>query len=65
VKVTKPHPQRCELCQQDIVEKPFVDGKTTFGPWVNMCLACHRDQGYGLGTGRGQRYDKDGVKVDG
>jgi len=32
-----------------------VDGKTTRGPWANMCDDCYMLHGIGLGTGRGQR----------
>ena len=31
------------------------DGKTTMGPWANMCEDCFQDYGIGLGTGLGQR----------
>jgi hypothetical protein len=31
------------------------DGKTTAGPWANMCGPCFGTHGIGLGTGRGQR----------
>jgi hypothetical protein len=37
-------------------EGEFVDGKTCMGPWANMCMACHRKYGAGLGTGLGQHY---------
>jgi hypothetical protein len=44
----------------------FVDGKTTAGPWANMCLGCFSLFGMGLGTGKGQKYDaKTGVKLEG
>src|SRR5271168_160281 len=32
-----------------------VDGKTTLGPWANMCQAHFEQYGTGLGTGKGQR----------
>ena len=32
-----------------------VDGKTTQGPWANMCDDCFAAYGIGLGLGRGQR----------
>jgi hypothetical protein len=48
-------PPFCDLCHQAIKGR-FVDGKTQMGPWANMCLACHRTQGCGLGTGKGQAY---------
>lgn len=31
------------------------DGKTTSGPWANMCVDCFTAYGVGLGLGRGQR----------
>ena len=31
------------------------DGKTSHGPWANMCQACFDQYGTGLGTGKGQR----------
>lgn len=31
------------------------DGKTTRGPWANMCAPCFAENGIGLGTGKGQR----------
>jgi hypothetical protein len=31
------------------------DGKTTSGPWANMCQECFDELGVGLGTGLGQR----------
>lgn len=58
-------PTQCDLCKTPLKGKSFVDGKTAFGPWGLMCTACHRDQGFGLGTGRGQQYNKDGVRTGG
>jgi hypothetical protein len=61
-------PSQCDICQSQIGDS-FVDGATYGGPWAIMCLACLSGSGRGLGTGRGQRYDKgsDGefVKVKG
>jgi len=34
----------------------FIDGRTTMGPWANMCLGCARKYGVGLGQGDGQEY---------
>lgn len=31
------------------------DGKTTTGPWANMCEECYTGYGVGLGTGKGHR----------
>jgi hypothetical protein len=50
-------PEKCELCGRPIVDT-FVDGKTVYGPWSNMCLPCHNQYGIGLGTGHGQKYQK-------
>lgn len=55
----------CNICKETLVGKPFVDGKTMMGPWADMCLKCHRFYGVGLGTGKGQKYDANGVKVEG
>jgi hypothetical protein len=62
-------PKKCDLAgmvpgKHDMSEG-FVDGGTQFGPWANMCLACHKVHGVGLGTGKGQRYDATGLKVEG
>lgn len=47
----------CDVCQGKIGDA-FVDGKTKLGPWANMCVPCHKKVGCGLGTGRGQKYEK-------
>lgn len=61
-------PEQCDICRADITDT-FIDGKTIHGPWANMCPACHKNYGIGLGTGRGQKYTKQGpidwVKVEG
>lgn len=49
---------QCDLCK--IVDgvsgvPATVDGKTTRGPWANMCEEHFASDGVGLGTGRGQR----------
>lgn len=48
----------CDIHTYDL-GKPGVpaayDGKTTRGPWANMCQPCFDANGVGLGTGRGQR----------
>jgi cytochrome c553 len=51
-------PAICELCSEPITDT-FVDGATAYGPWACMCVRCHGEIGYGLGTGKGQRYAKD------
>jgi hypothetical protein len=40
------------------ITRTFIDGKTTQGPWATMTPASHKKHGVGLGTGKGQRYDK-------
>jgi len=59
----------CQLCHRAL-KSAFVDGRTRApGSWANMCLLCHSVYGVGLGTGRGQLYEKqaDGrwLKVEG
>lgn len=50
-----PLPEKCDICG-DPELNAFVDGKTQFGPWGTMCLACHKRHGCGLGVGKGQLY---------
>lgn len=52
----------CDFCQHEVTE--WIDGKTIYGPWANMCLACYKTRGIGIGLGLGQRY-KDGIKIAG
>jgi hypothetical protein len=63
-----PVPTHCDVGQEPI-KSVFIDGKVGRGPWGFMCLSCHALDGNGLGTGKGQRYDKrsDGrwVKTEG
>jgi hypothetical protein len=51
------------------IEDEFIDGHTAMGPWAIMTPSSHRIYGFGLGTGRGQRYERqaDGkwLKVEG
>ncbi len=51
-------PTKCDICKRKL-KKVFIDGKTKFGHWANMCQACHAEYGYGLGTGKGQLYTLD------
>jgi len=50
----------CDLCQSPLSTRKhppdYVDGKTTDGPWANMCISCWATHGIGLGTGLGQLY---------
>ena len=48
-------PITCQLCEKPLVGH-WVDGKTQYGPWANMCPRCHAKLGLGLGTGLGQEY---------
>lgn len=43
------------LHPQEPVPNAAYDGKTTSGPWANMCAGCFRKNGIGLGLGKGQR----------
>jgi hypothetical protein len=51
--------QNCDICGSAL-KTQFVDGKTTFGPWGMLCPECHKKHGVGLGTGKGQLYEKQG-----
>ena len=50
-------PAQCDLCETPITNT-FIDGKTVHGPWGIMCISCHVLDGYGFGTGRGQKFEK-------
>jgi len=48
----------CQLCGKALVEA-FVDGYSrSIGQWAFLDPACHERTGLGLGTGQGQRYDR-------
>lgn len=47
--------KQCDICGTKA--DSYVDGKTIYGPWANMCLSCFETKGIGLGTGRGQLYE--------
>lgn len=49
-------PKNCDFCQKPL-QKFFIDGKTSLGPWGILCLSCHSIHGIGLGTGKGQKYN--------
>lgn len=60
-----PAPKQCDLVgvvsgghDNIAVLGEFVDGRTMMGSWANMCATCHRRFGVGLGTGKGQRYER-------
>ncbi len=53
----------CDFCNADDDQRGSprfsaarYDGKTTAGPWANMCERHFRVHGVGLGTGRGQKF---------
>ena len=50
-------PTICDIGGETI-QNDFIDGKAKFGPWGFMCPTCHSRNGYGLGTGKGQHYQK-------
>ena len=49
-------PKNCDICHEPLT-RCFYDGKTTMGPWATMCSSCFSRFGYGLGVGKGQKYD--------
>lgn len=49
-------PTRCDLDGHEITTV-FYDAKTVMGPWGNLCPACFKQYGMGLGTGKGQKYE--------
>jgi hypothetical protein len=51
-------PQFCQVQEDRKIIDRFVDGKTLYGPWANMHPETHEVYGVGLGTGRGQMYQK-------
>lgn len=61
-------PAKCDVYGTPITDT-FIDGATRMGPWANMHPDTHADVGLGLGTGRGQKYQRqlDGrwMKVEG
>ena len=62
-----PVPTHCDICCKQI-DDVFIDGRTVYGPWANMCCECQSQIGVGLGTGKGQKYERDNeswVKVAG
>jgi len=54
-------PTECDL-NKCVITTTFIDGRTKFGPWANLCPKCHKKFGIGLGAGKGQQYQK---QVDG
>lgn len=65
-----PLPVTCDMCGEPFAGRKFVDGATKpKGRWGIMGLGCHRVHGLGLGTGKGQLYERqdDGryLKIEG
>jgi hypothetical protein len=65
-------PTQCDVgkyilhTDHSLVGKPFVDGRVAgSSSWAIMCLDCHKKYGAGLGTGKGQKYNAEGEKVEG
>ncbi len=54
----------CDICKKEISGN-FIDGKTILGPWAYMCPSCFKEYGIGLGTGKGQEFNSERVKVKG
>ncbi len=50
-------PTNCENCKNPLTIT-FVDGATALGGWMKLCDRCHNALGYGLGVGKGQRYQR-------
>lgn len=48
---------RCDICGEEFKDE-FTNGKTAMGPWANMCPPCYKRHGRGIGTGLGQKYQK-------
>lgn len=47
----------CQICGNPF-GSTMIDGATARG-WANMCKSCHDMYGKGLGTGRGQKYERE------
>lgn len=54
---TKTSPVTCNICSRTIGDK-FYDARVRGGGWADLCPACFRQIGNGLGTGNGQEYTK-------
>lgn len=48
---------QCQCCGA-AEPRQIVDGRTAQGPWGTFCRECHLRIGVGLGTGRGQLYER-------
>lgn len=45
----------CDMCKANKLQE-YMDAKTKFGMWGNLCPSCFKKFGIKLGTGFGQRY---------
>ena len=52
--VVIPEIRFCDMCKESPPAPAYADGKTTLGPWADMCKDCYAIYGVGLGLGRGQ-----------
>lgn len=50
-------PTKCDITGLPVIDT-FIDGATIHGPWGFMIPETHKTFGRGLGTGKGQRYEK-------
>lgn len=51
-------PVHCDLCQRPLGNS-FIDGAVKpQGSWAILDLKCHRIHGVGLGTGKGQLFQR-------
>ena len=48
--------KKCDICDRNELTS-YIDGKTIFGPWANICPTCYLEFGQGLGVGIGQLYN--------
>lgn len=60
-KITAKPPKQCNFCETSFDESTSevheaYDFKTIYGPWAWGCRRCFSTYGFGLGTGKGQKY---------
>lgn len=57
-----PTPVKCDMCGDPLradVGTAMYDARTRGGPWGCLCRSCFDSYGVGLGTGLGQRYERE------
>lgn len=54
---TGPAPVHCDLCNAEITDT-FYDAGLPRGPWGFFCNDCFTQNALKLGTGYGQKYEK-------